>query len=90
MAASPNTCLLDSLNGGTQIPATLLLSLASLVALGHACQSYLLYGPRGSGGVDTLLGHRVGSHYSGEMSPIVLGILYLRMHRDVRDVMFMT
>ena len=38
----------------------------------------------------TFLGHRFGSHYSGEMSPIVLGILYLRMHRDVRDVMFMT
>ena len=43
-----------------------------------------------SNGVGALLGHGFGSHYSGGMSPVAPGILYLRVHRDVRDVMFMT
>lgn len=43
-----------------------------------------------NGGVGALLGHGFGSHYSGGMSPVAPGILYLRVHRDVRDVMFMT
>lgn len=42
------------------------------------------------GGVGGLLGHGFGSHISGGMSPAAPGILYLRVHRSVRDVMFMT
>lgn len=43
-----------------------------------------------NGGVGALLGHGFCSHYTGGMSPVAPGILYLRVHRDVRDVMFMT
>ncbi|KAJ4727526.1 Mediator of RNA polymerase II transcription subunit 33A like [Melia azedarach] len=43
-----------------------------------------------NGGVGALLGHGFGSHFSGGMSPVAPGILYLRVHRSVRDVMFMT
>lgn len=42
-----------------------------------------------SGGVGTLLGHGFGSHVLGGMSPVAPGILYLRVHRSVRDVLFM-
>ncbi|XP_038887594.1 mediator of RNA polymerase II transcription subunit 33A isoform X2 [Benincasa hispida] len=42
-----------------------------------------------SGGVGTLLGHGFGSHVLGGMSPVAPGILYLRVHRSVRDVLFL-
>ena len=38
----------------------------------------------GNDNFDTLLGHKFCSHYSRDMSPIVLEILYLRMHRGVK------
>ena len=43
-----------------------------------------------NGGVGALLGHGFGSHFSGGISPVAPGILYLRVHRSIRDVMFMT
>ncbi|VVA14021.1 PREDICTED: mediator of RNA polymerase II [Prunus dulcis] len=43
-----------------------------------------------NGSVGALLGHGFGSHFSGGISPVAPGILYLRVHRSVRDVMFMT
>ncbi|MBA0655041.1 hypothetical protein Goklo_007563, partial [Gossypium klotzschianum] len=43
-----------------------------------------------NGGVGALLGHGFGSHFSEGMSPVSPGILYLRVHRSVRDIMFMT
>ncbi|KAG7967441.1 hypothetical protein I3843_08G099600 [Carya illinoinensis] len=43
-----------------------------------------------NGGVGALLGHGFGSHFSGGISPVAPGILYLRVHRSFRDVMFMT
>ncbi|XP_021279596.1 mediator of RNA polymerase II transcription subunit 33B [Herrania umbratica] len=43
-----------------------------------------------NGGVGALLGHGFGSHFCGGMSPVAPGILYLRVHRSVRDIMFMT
>ncbi|KAG9157232.1 hypothetical protein Leryth_004909, partial [Lithospermum erythrorhizon] len=43
-----------------------------------------------NGGVGSLLGHGYGSHLSGGISPVAPGILYLRVHRAVRNVMFMT
>lgn len=42
-----------------------------------------------SGGVGALLGHGFGSHFSGGISPVAPGILYLRVHRSVRDIVFM-
>ncbi|KAK4363605.1 hypothetical protein RND71_018846 [Anisodus tanguticus] len=42
-----------------------------------------------NGGVGSLLGHGFGSHFSGGISPVAPGILYLRVHRAVRNVMFM-
>ncbi|XP_071717485.1 mediator of RNA polymerase II transcription subunit 33A-like [Rutidosis leptorrhynchoides] len=42
------------------------------------------------GGIGGLLGHGFGSHFSGGLSPVAPGILYLRVHRSVRDIMFMT
>ncbi|KAL3572485.1 hypothetical protein D5086_026389 [Populus alba] len=42
-----------------------------------------------NGGVGALLGHGFGPHFSGGISPVAPGILYLRVHRSVRDVMFM-
>lgn len=41
-------------------------------------------------GVGGLLGHGFGSHLSGGIRPVAPGILYLRVHRSVRNVMFMT
>lgn len=43
-----------------------------------------------NGGVGALLGQGLGSLFSGGMSPVAPGILYLRVHRYVRDVMFMS
>ncbi|XP_050236948.1 mediator of RNA polymerase II transcription subunit 33B [Mercurialis annua] len=43
-----------------------------------------------NGGVGALLGHGFGSHFSGGISPVAPGILYLRVHRSVRDAIFMT
>ncbi|KAK4762707.1 hypothetical protein SAY86_008475 [Trapa natans] len=43
-----------------------------------------------NGGVGALLGHGLGSHFSGGISSAAPGILYLRVHRYVRDAMFMT
>ncbi|XP_047324851.1 mediator of RNA polymerase II transcription subunit 33A-like [Impatiens glandulifera] len=42
------------------------------------------------GGVGALLGHGFGSHYTGGMSPVAPGILYLRFHRTLRNVTFVT
>ncbi|KAL8260330.1 hypothetical protein R6Q59_028283 [Mikania micrantha] len=43
-----------------------------------------------SGGVGNLLGHGFGSHCSGGITPVAPGILYLRVRRSVRDLVFMT
>jgi hypothetical protein len=43
-----------------------------------------------NGGVGALLGHGTGSQFSGGITPVAPGILYLRVHRSIRDVMFMT
>ncbi|KAI3526782.1 hypothetical protein L1887_06045 [Cichorium endivia] len=43
-----------------------------------------------TGGIGSLLGHGFGSDFSGGIAPVAPGILYLRVHRSVRDVMFMT
>ena len=43
-----------------------------------------------NGGVGALLGHGFGSHLSGGMAPVAPGIMYLRVHRSIRDIMFMT
>lgn len=42
-----------------------------------------------NGGVGSLLGHGFGSHFSGGISAVAPGILFLRVHRAVRNVMFM-
>ncbi|GMI66544.1 REDUCED EPIDERMAL FLUORESCENCE 4 [Hibiscus trionum] len=43
-----------------------------------------------NGGVGALLGHGFGSHFSGGMSAVAPGILYLRVHRSIRNIMFLT
>ncbi|RAL43521.1 hypothetical protein DM860_012662 [Cuscuta australis] len=43
-----------------------------------------------SGGVGALLGHGFVSHFSGSISPSAPGIMYLRVHRAVRNALFMT
>ncbi|KAK4418241.1 Mediator of RNA polymerase II transcription subunitA [Sesamum alatum] len=43
-----------------------------------------------NGGVGALLGHGFGSHFAGGISPVAPGILYLRVHRAVRNVLFLT
>lgn len=43
-----------------------------------------------SGGVGALLGHGFGSHFSGGLSPVAPGILYLRIYRSIRDIIFVT
>lgn len=43
-----------------------------------------------NGGIGALLGHGFGSHYSGGISPVAPGFLYLRVYRSIRDVMFLT
>ncbi|CAA7044175.1 unnamed protein product [Microthlaspi erraticum] len=42
------------------------------------------------GGVGALLGHGFGSVYSGGISTAAPGILYIKVHRSIRDVMFLT
>ncbi|XP_010532697.1 PREDICTED: mediator of RNA polymerase II transcription subunit 33A-like isoform X2 [Tarenaya hassleriana] len=42
------------------------------------------------GGVGALLGHGFGSHFYGGISPVAPGILYLRMHRSLRDTAFVS
>ncbi|KAJ4809038.1 Mediator of RNA polymerase II transcription subunit 33A [Rhynchospora pubera] len=39
----------------------------------------------GTGGVGSLLGHGFGSHFSGGLSPVAPGILYLRIFRCIKD-----
>ncbi|GMP56604.1 hypothetical protein CsSME_00021025 [Camellia sinensis var. sinensis] len=41
------------------------------------------------GGVGALLGHGFGSHFYGGISPVAPGILYLRVYRSIRDMMFL-
>ncbi|GAA0139031.1 hypothetical protein LIER_00660 [Lithospermum erythrorhizon] len=41
------------------------------------------------GGVGALLGHGFGSHFGGGISPVAPGILYLRVYRSIRDIMFL-
>lgn len=43
-----------------------------------------------NGAVGALLGHGFRFHFSGGISPVAPGILYLRVHRAVRNVMFMS
>ncbi|GLU08810.1 hypothetical protein SLE2022_256980 [Rubroshorea leprosula] len=43
-----------------------------------------------NGGVGALLGHGFGSHFSGGISPVAPGILYLRVFRFIRDIEFIT
>ncbi|XP_028759940.1 mediator of RNA polymerase II transcription subunit 33A isoform X2 [Neltuma alba] len=43
-----------------------------------------------NGGVGALLGHGFKSHLSGGISPVAPGILYLRVYRSLRDVVFLT
>ncbi|XP_052189469.1 mediator of RNA polymerase II transcription subunit 33A isoform X2 [Diospyros lotus] len=42
-----------------------------------------------NGGVGALLGHGFGSHFYGGISPVAPGILYLRVYRSIRDIMFL-
>ncbi|XAR57183.1 hypothetical protein NMG60_11025236 [Bertholletia excelsa] len=42
-----------------------------------------------NGGVGPLLGHGFGSHFSGGIAPVAPGILYLRVYRSIRDIMFL-
>ncbi|XP_022722791.1 mediator of RNA polymerase II transcription subunit 33A isoform X2 [Durio zibethinus] len=43
-----------------------------------------------NGGVGALLGHGFGSHFCGGISPVAPGILYLRVYRSMRDIVFIT
>ncbi|CAK9161891.1 unnamed protein product [Ilex paraguariensis] len=42
-----------------------------------------------NGGVGALLGHGFGSHFYSGISPVAPGILYLRVYRSIRDIMFL-
>ncbi|KAI3469504.1 hypothetical protein Pfo_026167 [Paulownia fortunei] len=42
-----------------------------------------------NGGIGALLGHGFGSHFNGGISPVAPGILYLRVYRSIRDIMFL-
>lgn len=42
-----------------------------------------------NGGIGALLGHGFGSHFNGGISPVAPGILYLRVYRSIRDLMFL-
>ncbi|XP_011090810.1 mediator of RNA polymerase II transcription subunit 33A isoform X1 [Sesamum indicum] len=42
-----------------------------------------------NGGVGALLGHGFGSHFNGGIAPVAPGILYLRVYRSIRDIMFL-
>ncbi|XP_012092293.1 mediator of RNA polymerase II transcription subunit 33B isoform X2 [Jatropha curcas] len=43
-----------------------------------------------NGGVGALLGHGFGSHFVGGISPVAPGFLYVRVHRSLRDFVFLT
>uniref|UniRef100_A0A1D1XID6 Serine hydroxymethyltransferase n=1 Tax=Anthurium amnicola TaxID=1678845 RepID=A0A1D1XID6_9ARAE len=43
-----------------------------------------------NGGVGSFLGHGYGSHFSGGLSPVAPGILYLRVYRCIQDSMLLT
>ncbi|KAG9457423.1 hypothetical protein H6P81_001931 [Aristolochia fimbriata] len=43
-----------------------------------------------NGGVGGLLGYGFGSQCSGGFSPVAPGFLYLRIHRSIRDILFVT
>ncbi|KAK8966785.1 Mediator of RNA polymerase II transcription subunit 33A [Platanthera guangdongensis] len=43
-----------------------------------------------NGGVGSLLGHGFGSHFSGGLSPVAPGILYLRVYRCIKDIILLT
>ncbi|XP_054805312.1 mediator of RNA polymerase II transcription subunit 33A-like isoform X3 [Prosopis cineraria] len=43
-----------------------------------------------NGGVGALLGHGFKSHLCGGLCPVAPGILYLRVYRSLRDVVFLT
>ncbi|KAF3436334.1 hypothetical protein FNV43_RR23426 [Rhamnella rubrinervis] len=43
-----------------------------------------------NGGVGSLLGHGFGSHFYGGISPVAPGFLYLRVHRSVRNGIFLS
>ncbi|XP_072996875.1 mediator of RNA polymerase II transcription subunit 33A-like isoform X2 [Typha latifolia] len=42
-----------------------------------------------NGGVSSLLGHGFGSHFSGGLSPVAPGILYLRIYRCIKDIIIL-
>lgn len=42
-----------------------------------------------NGGVGALLGHGFGYNFDGEINPVAPGILYLRIYKSIRDIMFM-
>ncbi|XP_074585416.1 mediator of RNA polymerase II transcription subunit 33A-like isoform X2 [Curcuma longa] len=42
------------------------------------------------GGVGGLLGHGFDSHFSGGLSPVAPGILYLRVHRCIKNISLLT
>ncbi|GMH31659.1 hypothetical protein Nepgr_033503 [Nepenthes gracilis] len=61
-----------------------LLKSCFVVALGLSAS------PISSGGsVGALLGHGFGSDFYGGISPVTPGILYLRVYRSIRDIMFL-
>ncbi|KAI4317736.1 hypothetical protein L6164_025583 [Bauhinia variegata] len=43
-----------------------------------------------NGGIGALLGHGFKSQFSGGISPVAPGILYLRVYRSIRDIVFFT
>ncbi|KAF7837224.1 mediator of RNA polymerase II transcription subunit 33A [Senna tora] len=43
-----------------------------------------------NGGVGALLGHGFKSHLCGGICPVAPGILYLRVYRSIRDIVFLT
>lgn len=42
------------------------------------------------GGVGGLLGHGFGSHFTGGLSPVAPGVLYLRVYRCIKDIILLT
>ncbi|CAA2988545.1 mediator of RNA polymerase II transcription subunit 33A isoform X1 [Olea europaea subsp. europaea] len=55
---------------------------SSTLGLNSTCMS-------SNGGIGALLGHGFGSHFKGGISPVAPGILYLRVYRSIRDIMFL-
>ncbi|KAG1338451.1 Mediator of RNA polymerase II transcription subunit 33B [Cocos nucifera] len=43
-----------------------------------------------NGGVGGLLGHGFGSHFTGGLSPVAPGVLYLRVYRCIKDIILLT